>query len=82
MLNFRGTRGLLVKYSAHYRRNHPTQKGVAKFIGIVTDTQVFQENGVLVTYPIVMWEGGVMASLTHPMNVVPYRRGTKLPELP
>lgn len=82
MKDFKGTRGMLVKYSAHYRRQHSTQRWdvIGKRIGVIVETHVYQENGVLVTYPEVAWEGGTR-STCHPMNVTPYRRGVRLPPL-
>lgn len=84
MLNFRGTRGILVKYSEHYLKVHcvPKDSPLRKRIGVVLDTQVYQEEGTLVNYPIVAWEGvGGIGSVTHPDNVRPYRRSVKLPRL-
>lgn len=82
MKDFQRTRGMLVRYSQHYRNIHSEMDWsvVGKLIGVVIDTETFQENGVIVTYPVVAWEGGNQ-SMCHPDNVVPYRRGTVLPDL-
>lgn len=58
--------GTLVRRSSHWYREHGTWgKGQ---LGILTDKKVYQEDGHLVTWPLIHWEGDVMPSLTHPDN--------------
>jgi hypothetical protein len=73
--------GLLVKRSAHYREQHCIPADRPDELGIVTDKAFYEEDGRVVCYPEVHWEGNVMASTNHPMNVTPYRQHA-LKEIP
>jgi hypothetical protein len=58
--------GTLVRRSKHWYREHP---GYAKGqLGIVTGHHTFQEDGRLITYPIIHWQTEVSPSTTHPAN--------------
>jgi len=72
--------GLLVIHSDHYYRERGMKIPKQKQMGIVVDTKFYQDSkGRIVCWPIVAWEGAVVSSMTHPMNVVPYRKKQTLP---
>lgn len=78
VVDFRNHRhGTLVRRSAHWFKSrcvpkkHPdrTQRG------IVTGVVFYEDgSGQMIPYPLVFWEGQVMASVTHPANVFPARK--------
>lgn len=77
MVDFRDVpTGTVVKRSPHYLREHLIPRGHAarKQLGMVVGRDFFQEEGKVVCYPRIFWEGSVTDSLTHPLNAVPYRR--------
>ena len=73
--------GLLVKRSAHYREQSCISADRPDELGIVVGRSFYEEDGRVVCYPEVHWEGKVMASTSHPMNVTPFRKH-ELPEIP
>lgn len=69
--DFSAAKSMVVKRSAHYCKQHGGRdKGQ---LGLVVDKKLFQENGALVCYPVVFWEGAVMSTVVHPANVTPFR---------
>lgn len=79
--NFRNAPfGLIVTYSDHWYREHCQKKPKNPKLGIVTTLDFFQDSkGRVICWPNVYWEGEVMSSLCHPMNVVAYRKKQTLP---
>lgn len=65
--------GLLVKRSAHYREQSCIPADRPEELGIVVGKSFYEEDGRVVCYPEVHWEGKVTASTNHPMNVTPFR---------
>ena len=66
--------GLLVKRSAHFRGQSCIPVDRPDELGIVTGKAFYEEDGRVICYPEVHWEGRVTASTNHPMNVTPYRQ--------
>ena len=66
--------GLLVKRSAHFREQSCIPADRPDQLGIVTGKAFYEEDGRVICYPEVHWEGRVTSSATHPMNVTPYRQ--------
>lgn len=58
--------GTLVRRSKHWYQVHPGD--VKGQLGIVIGRNVYEENGRLVTYPVIQWEGQASSSGTHPDN--------------
>lgn len=75
VINFRNVKiGTLVTRSAHWNREHGINSR-KKEIGIITDLKFFTDKVAgVVCYPVIHWEGGIMASMTHPVNVNFYRK--------
>lgn len=73
--------GMLVTYSDHWNTERCVKKGKPKKIGIMTDRKFYQDDvsGIIVTWPIVFWEGEVMATWCHPANIAPYRKNVMNP---
>ena len=77
----KGPYGLVVTRSDHWyrERGHKIPKR-NKELGIVTDRNFFQDgHGRIICWPVIRWEGGVMDSMTHPMNATPLRKKHALP---
>ena len=58
--------GNLVIRSDHWRREHFATDDYQ--LGIVTEVEFFDEEGKVVCYPTIHWEGEVIARSTHPDN--------------
>lgn len=67
--------GTLVIHSEHYHDQHgtPRRSPSRKRLGMVVDKAFIQEEGAVVCYPVVHWEGAAMGHMCHPLNAVPYR---------
>lgn len=78
--------GLLVKLSDHACEQRCIKRGsrAGRKLGIMTDRTFFEDvNGGTQCWPVIHWEGDVMANINHPMNVTPvYQgKGVHLPEI-
>lgn len=71
--------GLLVTYSDHYYEQHCTTKPKEPKLGIITELDFYDISGRVMAWPWIQWEGVLSSSLTHPANVVPYRKNQTLP---
>jgi len=58
--------GNLVIRSDHWRREHFAPDDYQ--LGIVTAVEFFDEDGKVIGYPAIHWEGEVIARVTHPDN--------------
>jgi hypothetical protein len=58
--------GNLVIRSDHWRREHFAPDDYQ--LGIVTEVEFFDEDGKVVCYPAIHWEGEVIARSTHSDN--------------
>jgi len=65
--------GLLVKRSAHFKEQSCIPANQPDELGIVVGKTFHEENGQVICYPEVHWEGKASSSTNHPMNVTPYR---------
>lgn len=65
-MNKRFKTGNLVIRSDHWRREHFAPDDYQ--LGIVTEVEFFDEDGKVVSYPAIHWEGEVVARVTHPDN--------------
>jgi hypothetical protein len=64
---FAGVRaGTLVTRSAHWYTQHTSWP--RDQLGIVVNRNLYEEDGRLVTYPVIYWEGEIGSSSTHPLN--------------
>lgn len=69
--------GCLVVYSDHYIKQHGGKKNDK--IGVVTNLSFHLDSKErVIAWPDIYWEGAVMSSMTHPMNVKPYRKEIQL----
>lgn len=66
--------GLLVTYSDHWYKEHCQKRPRTPRIGVMTDRKFFVNDGKLICWPEVFWEGEVMARIVHPINIKPYRK--------
>lgn len=75
-------RGMLVTRSDHWYKEFGKKKPKELEIGILTDCHYFQDGkGRIYAEPSIYWEGGTMSSMTHPINVAPYRTDHGLPTM-
>lgn len=65
--------GLLVKRSAHQRRELSMTDDEADQFGIMVDREFVEEQGRVVCYPVIHWEGSPTHHLCHPINLEPVR---------
>lgn len=83
VLNFKDAPfGLLVTRSDHWykERGLKMPQKHKRQLGIVTDRKFYQDSkGRIICWPIIAWEGAVVDSMTHPINVIPYRKKQALP---
>lgn len=81
VLNFKDSPfGMVVTYSDHFYKERGMKVPRRKKIGIITDKSFFRDSqGRIVCYPSVYWEGAVMSSMTHPLNLKPYHKHQTLP---
>lgn len=75
-------RGMLVTRSDHWYEQSGKPKPEELEIGILTDHHFFQDGkGRIYSEPSIWWEGGTMSSMTHPINIAPYRTDHGLPTM-
>ena len=69
---------MLVTRSKHWYEQHKGLNKPSSRYGIMTNKSFFADGkGRLVTYPSIHWEGEISSSMTHPLNVEPFRSKDK-----
>ena len=69
----RAQTGMLVKRSAHCIQQLILRGARKRQLGIITGLEFFDEDGQVICYPVVHWEGEPLEHICHPINVEPYR---------
>ena len=71
---------MLVTRSDHWYKERGIKIPRQRQLGIVVDRKFYQDGrGRIICWPVVAWEGDITSSLTHPMNVISYRKKQILP---
>lgn len=75
--------GMLVKRSPHQVKELCLKGKKKNQIGIVTGFKFYEDDAksAIVCEPEVYWEGELFSKGVHPVNVVPYRKSVRLPEI-